>query len=294
MAGKKAIDKEKGKGDQTTTEQDKSIPPAGWAAISTIGVAIVGCISTIIVSALNPDLTQIILDKFSSATLTPTPTSTAPSSATPSNTPTKVYFTETPTPITLVAAGDDWQSDCISVANWQPDLENENAEDNNGCYNLIPWGIAANNGKLMLITVSKQKTTALEYGIFTPLTQNRTFRFSIHVSELTNSEVWLGFFQEKSLDSQGVLITIQTDDNFDVREMPSQKEYADNIHLGTAGGNYENILIEFIGPVLYVTVDGQPVIANYPIDVSPKQLFLGYRMCPKGEIKATIRNMEIR
>jgi hypothetical protein len=293
MAGNKAIDKEKGKGDQITTEQDKSIPPAGWAAISAIGVAIVGCISTIIVSALNPDLTQVILDKFSSATHTPTPTSTAPSSATPSNTPTKVYFTETPTPITLVAAGDDWQSDCISVANWQPDLEESIAEVDNGCYDLIPWGIAANNGNLLLTTVSKQKSTALEYGIFTPLTQNKTFEFSIRVNELTNSEVWIGFFREKSLESQGILITIQNDDNFDVREMPSQKEYADNIHLGAEGGNYENILITFIGPVLYVTVDGQPVIANYPINVSPKQLFLGYRMLPKGEIKATIRDIKI-
>lgn len=294
MAGKKAIDKEKGKGDQITTEQDKSIPPAGWAAISAIGVAIVGCISTIIVSALNPDLTQVILDKFSSATLTPTPTSTAPSSATPNNTPTKVYFTETPTPITLVAAGDDWQSDCISVANWQPDLEESIAEDDNGCYNLIPWGIAANNGNLLLTTVSKQKTTALEYGVFTPLPQCGTFKFSIRVDELTNSEVWLGFFRESSLESNGILITIQNDDNFDVREMPSQKEYADNIHLGAEGGNYENIQVEFIGPTIYVTVDGQPVIANYPINVSPRKLFLGYRMLPKGEIKATIRNMEIR
>ena len=76
--------------------------------------------------------------------------------------------------------------------------------------------------------------------------------------------------------------------------MPSQKEYADNIHLGAEGGNYENIQVEFIGPTIYVTVDGQPVIANYPINVSPRKLFLGYRMLPKGEIKATIRNMEIR
>ena len=273
----------------------KDISPAGWAAISAIAVAIVGCIGTLIGAALNPDLAQVILDKVVNSTPTATTASAVPNpkpnTTTPTTTPVKISPTDTP--VLTWSAGEDWKSNCISTLNWQPDLENDTAEDNKGCHNLIPWGIAANNGGLLLTTVSNKNQSAKEYGIFTALSQRRSFKFSIRASELTNSEVWLGFFDECSLKSNGILVTIQNDDNFDVREMPSEKEYADNIHLGTQGGYYENILIEFVGPTLYVTVDGQPIVAGYPISVSPKHLFVGYRMLPKGEIKATIRDMEI-
>jgi len=288
---------QKGSGNTKSPKKSKEkrgISPAGWAAISAIGVAAVGCIGTIVAAVLNPDLAQVILDKAIGSTPTPAIISTVsiPTSS-PTNTP-PLSTNPTDTPEPPIIASKDWEADCISIANWKPDLENETAEIYNDCYDLVPWGIGANNGNLLFTTTSNQTISAMEYGIFTPLPQNKEFHFSIQIKTLNNSEVWIGFFDQNSLQSKGILVAIQPDDNFDIREMPSQVEFADNIHLYSEAGDYENIQIEFIGSSLYVTVDGQPILAGYPISISPKKLFLGYRMLSDGEIKATIRSMEIR
>lgn len=291
MAGRKLMSEANDAPTNESPENEtQSSPP--WAAIATIIAAIITCTSAVIVAALNPDLAEIVLNKNPTPTYTiiatetltqPPATNTPPIISNPADTPTSSLF-----------AGQDWQADCISIELWQPFLEGDSAEDYEGCYDLVPWGIAANNGNLLLTATSNQTISAMEYGIFTPLSQNKEFQFSIQIKTLDNSEVWMGFFDQSSLQSEGILVAIQPDDNFDVREMPSQVEFAENIHLFSEEGNFENILVEFVGSSIYVTVDGQPVVAGYPINVSPKHLFLGYRMLSKGEIKATVRSMEIR
>lgn len=61
-----------------------------------------------------------------------------------------------------------------------------------------------------------------------------------------NSEVWIGFFEDDTVKSNGIVFVIQPGDVIDVRQLPVEDLPVDNIYLPYADGrfNVETILKE--------------------------------------------------
>jgi hypothetical protein len=266
-------------------------------AIATIFGAIIACAGTIFVAALNPELVKIFSDKYLNPSATPTSQIVVtapiePTIGTPPSDPPTSFQEATQFPVSLLKVFEDWELDCISTANWQAYLAGKLIKSSESCYNLVNWGIQANNGNLYVNKTEIHNTTALEYGILTDIHGKTRFEFSVHITDLSFSEIWLGFLEGDTPKSEGVVVVIQRDDNVDVRSLPTGRELVDNVHLPLADGDYNNIKVEFKSATIVVAIDGSN-IAKRAIGITPTKLFLGYRALPNAEINAFIHDVEI-
>lgn len=265
-----------------------------WAVILGIsGLVLIGCFVLLL---LNPGfVTGNLIDFFitSTASLSPDGTSEQATQAPnplPTDRPTDNPVSAEP-PAAPYKIGTDWQTNCISTTNWHPYLAGDTITSSEPCYNLVDWGIAANNGSLSINKSGFRSNTALEYGILTDIRGKTKFSFSVRAIELSASEIWLGFLEGDTPKSDGIVVVIQHDDNIDVRPLPKGVEFIDNMHFRLAAGNYESIQVEFEGATIRVVVDNIEVL-EHPINIVPTTLFLGYRALPNTEIEAVIYNVE--
>lgn len=224
-------------------------------------------------------------------TPSPTPTEqvTIPDTPILADEPTAIQPTTSSPPINVI---EDWKSDCISTKNWQTYLANQTPMTSANCYNLAKWGIVAENGNLYINKTDLHNSRALEFGILTDIRGKSEFEFSVRISELTSSEVWIGFLEGNTPKSNGVIVVIQRDDNIDVRSLPTGKEFVDNAYLQYAERKYEPVKVEFNGAQIHVSVNNVNIIKR-PIDITPTKLFMGYRVLPNAEINAVIYNVKM-
>lgn len=284
------------KTDTKETSEEKSLFWRRLAITAPIIVALIGCMAA--TAGTEPFATWMVgifsLIAYPTPTVTPTFTLTSDVD----NIPTSTASTQTaiPTPATItspispVNAGGDWKENCISTTFWQPYIYNQNIYTKDKCFNLVEWGLAANKGDLTLIKNEFFISSAEDYGIITKIKSTGILKVSVQAYKLENSEIWIGILSDNSLRSKGFLLTIQEDDNIDIRPLPSGSEIINNMQLKYAGGEY-NIIINLENAKFSSTIDQQKIITDWPLEFSPGYLFLGYRSLPDTEIDARIFNL---
>ncbi len=200
-----------------------------------------------------------------------------------------VLIVPTDSPMPTLAPSQDWANNCISSSIWRPYLAGKIISTSPACYDLSEWGITADQGTLVFASVQCQ-ISAFEYGIFTAWKNWRQVDFSINAAHLDNSEIWFGFFEGDTISSRGVVFVIQHDNMIDIRETPRNKEIINNTHLKFADGKY-NVQVVFQKGEIFVTVDEQGIISQYPLNFTIHNMFIGYRSLPVINLEATISNL---
>ncbi|MCC7118083.1 MAG: hypothetical protein IT310_06115 [Anaerolineales bacterium] len=187
------------------------------------------------------------------------------------------------------APSSDWFANCIDARIWSPSLAGTVQDQSQPCYQLSVSGISAEDGKLFFVSNTSQ-STAVEYGLFTPWENWKQVNFSVQVRELKDSEIWMGVFEQKSLDANGLGFVIQPGDDVDVRQLPLENYPVDNTYLPFASGKY-NVTVTLSGGTIKFSVDGQGIISNWPLKFTPNYLFIGYRSLPNTVINASVFNL---
>lgn len=218
---------------------------------------------------------------------TPSATSVIPSD-TPAPTDTPAYpctFTQTCTP------GEDWARNCIDKEIWSTSWQGALPAPTGLCYDLARWGIVASDGNLSLVTTQFDET-AREYGVFTPWQGGWSgLDVVVKARQLGNAEVWVGFFEEASLQSNGLVFVVQSGNTtVDVRRMPSGEPLANNVGLPDWAGTYSP-QIRFSGGKMSVAEGGQNILFPTPVNFTVKYLFIGYRSLPGTNLDATIAKL---
>ena len=261
-----------------------------------VWVQIVICIGTIAVAAVPFVFPRILSEE------TPTPTSALPTDVLPPAVSQAEEPTETPSPIPapstpeLVAPvlpppvpGEDWARNCIDTTIWSTFLADKITRGSTPCYELAQWGITGESGKVIFVT-HKSQSRAVEYGIFTPWQDWKGVEFSVHKSHLENSEVWVGFFEEETVYSNGIVFVIQPDDVIDIRQLPVEDLPVNNVGLPFADGVF-NVDIVLREGKFKASVDGQGIISEWPLSFAIKYMFVGYRSLPSTNLDASVSDL---
>lgn len=262
-----------------------------------VWVQILICIGGIAVAAVPIVFPRLISDE------TPTPTSAPPTDV---STPVVIQTeepTETPSPIPASAMpelvvpvlpppvpGEDWARNCIDTTIWSAFLEDRITRASTPCYELTQWGITGESGKVIFVT-HKSQSRAVEYGIFTPWQDWKGVEFSVHKSHLENSEVWVGFFEEETVYSNGIVFVIQPDDVIDIRQLPVEDLPVNNVGLPFADGVF-NVDIVLREGKFKASVDGQGIISEWPLSFAIKYMFVGYRSLPSTNLDASVSDLK--
>lgn len=216
-------------------------------------------------------------------TSTPVPPSLVASTDTPTAMPTVVTETAIPSiidlPITSVPIGDDWIQGCISSA-WMPYPSSvQLSERGDGCWQEPVYMFSAENGDLDFL-FERAKGAPEIYGLFAPLPEVGTVTVTIRLRELSNTDLWIGVFDEPDLTSLGLLLTIL---NGDVKSRPIIQRNPINYETiqGTKTvqqGNGYSISFKF--DTLSVTGIVNPAVFStnsFSMPSTQKWLFLGYK-----------------
>jgi hypothetical protein len=260
-----------------------------------VWVQIVMCIGAVAVAAVPFIFPRLFPEATPAPTsapsidFTPTPDQMSESPSTSSQLPVSATPETKPLIVSAIPSalpGEDWTRNCIDSGVWSPFLDDRNIEDATPCYQLAQWGITGEDGRLIFVT-NKSQSRAVEYGVFTPWRNWRGVEFSVQTKYLVNSEVWIGFFEDDTVKSNGIVFVIQPGDVIDVRQLPVEDLPVDNIYLPYADGrfNVETILKE---GKIKVSVDGQGIISEWPISFTIKNMFIGYRSLPSTNLDASV------
>lgn len=216
------------------------------------------------------------------------------------DTPTDVIYptplptvAETQLPCTLAGTcspSDDWRQDCISKEIWSTFLNNDATPVTGLCYDLQRWGIVADDGNLYFAT-KKSGSRAQEYGIFTPWQDWSQIDLKINTRSIQNSEVWIGFLEEASLQSRGVIFVVQSGDTVDVRNSWEVQPIVNNLGLPDWSGVYSPE-IKFDGGKIRITEGGQNILFPWSLNMSINYMFIGYRTLPAADLDAVIYDLK--
>ena len=265
-----------------------------------VWVQIVICIGTIAVAAVPFVFPRVFSDATPTPTLSPTVDNSASAmnrAAEPTETPSPIPVTLTPVietsaapVISTIMPGEDWAQNCIDSVIWSPFVEEKIFKDSAPCYQLTQWGITGDDGKVIFVT-HKSQSRAVEYGIFTPWQDWKGVEFSVHKNHLENSEVWVGFFEEETVYSNGIVFVIQPDDVIDIRQLPVEDLPVNNVGLPYADGVF-NVDIALREGKFKASVDGQGLISEWPLSFAIKYMFIGYRSLPSTNLDASVSDLK--
>lgn len=260
------------------TQKNKPVVVAAWIGFG--GVIIAAIIAAF--AQIYPIFVNRTPSPQSSTSTPVTPTlatSTDISFETPTFEPETAIPSATISPITPVPIGEDWIQGCISSLWITYPSTVQPVERGDGCWQEPVYMFSAENGDLDFL-FERANGTPEVYGLFAPLPEKGTVTITIRLSELSNTDLWMGVFTEPDLTSQGLLLTIL---NGDVRKRPVvQKD----------PGNYETIQgtktieqgngfsISFRFDNLSVTGIVNPFVFSthsFSMPSTQKWLFLGYK-----------------
>lgn len=265
------------------TENDDS--QKNKVAIIVALIGLVGVFLTAVIPAI-PQIYQLVLTQTpspQSLTSTPvTPTLVAGTDL-PTETPTLVTETAvlaaTDLPIASVPIGDDWIQGCISSV-WMPYPSSvQLSERGDGCWQEPVYMFSAENGDLDFL-FERAKGAPEIYGLFAPLPEVGTVTVTIRLRELSNTDLWIGVFDEPDLTSLGLLLTIL---NGDVKSRPIIQRNPINYEtiqgtMTVQQGNGYSISFRF--DTLSVTGIVNPAVFStnsFSMPSTQKWLFLGYK-----------------
>jgi hypothetical protein len=259
------------------------------ALLIPVWVQMIICAGAVMVAFIN---SPVLIEKFfASPTSTPTLASATVFPATDAmmTQPPIVAASATPTLI----PGEDWSDDCINSAVWNPYLAGETRSEQSQCHQLSEWGIKAEQGRLIFASNRYSQPRANEYGILTPWNNWREVDFTVVADRQENSEIWFGFFEGDTLNSNGIVFVIQPGDEIDVRVMPYETEAVNNIDLKYADGKFHPRII-FEGGKIGVWVDQQDIITKWPVNFQIRNMFVGYRALPSANLNVAVFDLKFK
>ena len=243
-----------------------------------------------------PSWTIPILNKICPTNHTPTPT--------PSPIPTPLPTTTVQVNLCL-QPGDDWKCNCISMTNWQTYSDPTESFIQNDCWNLSQWGIAAEQGQLLIVAERNRGSTNQEQyvrrGILTPLSTSSTITFVITITELSTNyadqltNLTIGVIPSNPIDpTSGVRIIYQMESAgvpiaIKLNERGSAQEY---LPLSYSLGQKHNIRVETTSVSVSIYVDGSLEVGPEPLPLNPA-LWIGYLLPTSGKINATISSLSV-
>jgi len=193
--------------------------------------------------------------------------------------PTSTPFPLTDTPIPPIAIGQDWMAGCISRL-WKVYPSNiSTVERGDGCWREPVYSFSAENGDLDFL--SERGSGAAEiYGLFAPLPENGTVKFTVRLRDLDNVDLWMGIFAEPDVTSQGLLMIIPSG-NVNKRVIVQKDPISYDTLQGTIllnQGNGFSISFTFTPLSARSMVNSNAFVTNSISIPSPqKWLFLGYK-----------------
>ena len=313
-AKKNAIQKETLNDDEDITVTLARVNQKGSITIAVIGL-IGSLITALIVAIANPDILHFFILNQTTATATQTAVSTSTLVILPSPSPSAIFtlfpspsVTFSPSPTVFVpeivtvvptvtvqptsVPGDDWNRDCIDLTTWTPLLADGEVPVIRNCAQLAPWGITAQDDRLILNTL-KSVAAAREYGILASVPVRAEIDISIQIKNLRNSEVWIGVLDGNKPNSlEGFVFVIQPSGAMDFRELPSQKAIVNNQTYPYVTDKYPVKIILDAGQIS-IAVDKNRMVSGYPISFSNRKLFIGYRSLPSTQLEAFISDLSI-
>lgn len=176
--------------------------------------------------------------------------------------------------------GADWAKGCINSEIWQIySSENDfNAPTQDGCYQLLEYGISAHQGNLAFV---REKVRVPEaYGILVPIPDNAAISFTLRATKLEKAEVWVGIAKEPTSWS-GIYLVSKDGGNFAIREVTNNIPARKSRKYHDVEEPYRSeFQFEIEGNQWDISYDNSPakMFSNVNLDFSPRYLFLGYRV----------------
>lgn len=207
--------------------------------------------------------------------------------------PTLTEETQSPLPtadmVIWEKAGSDWGRSCISSEIWQlyPNTLGLAVEHPENCYNLIAYGITANQGNLAFV---RNNVREEEFrGVEIPIPDNVDIFFDLRVNHLENAEVWVGIMKNPT-QIDGKYLRAKAGDNFNITNVINNfPKHGENYYEKTSPPIYHfQYVIE--GNLWTVNYDGSPapMFKDETLNFSPRYLLIGYRAYSKGDMTGSI------
>ena len=257
---------------------------------TTIVVALIGLAGTIVAAiittrGLGPS-TPATAQPIAVTTEAPAPTAVAEASATvESQAPATADLpTATNTSAPLLAAGEDWNQNCIGAV-WQAYPTNSDTTLADGCYvNLFNSIFSAVNGRLTFFF--EQRVDSREAsGIFTELPSNSLVTLNIHLDDLRTGEVWIGVFEQPDINSNGYVLAMQPgnpkDTAFNGLSMPGESVVYPTGKFAKDSGNYL-VSLDVSPNSVFGIIEVYTKTNTFPLSSEKKWLFLGYHALTPG------------
>lgn len=260
---------------------DPAIIAAIIGAIGTIVVAIISMRPGGAPSPAEPTQTPFVV---TANTETLAPTSTLETGAPPES-PTPVVDLSTSTVVfsPTLAAGEDWDQDCISTA-WQVSPATE-VGVNAGCYvNLFNSVFSADNGRLTIFVDTRVNSPEIS-GLFLEVPSNSIVSVGIHLDELQTGEMWAGIFSQADIESNGFVVAVlpgsARNSGFAALNMPTGVNLFSTGKFPKDSGDY-SVALDVTPNTVFGLIEQYTRTASFSLPSEKKWLFLGYRALLSG------------
>lgn len=218
------------------------------------------------------------------ATDAPSPTDTLPP---PSETP-----TVTITPAQSGAATATLDPACISAQIWTAfttDKKYESFESESGCWRLSDWGIALYAGQFSFLDSAFSRGE--KYGLSRSIPPNSVIEFTLKVSYLRDTEIWMGIAETTDPAHDGVFFVRQASGFFDVRSVDETGRVfliSNDNEIAPVNSQYA-VKIVLAGERMAIYVNGLLwSLGNISAPYQFPRFYLGYQSAPNGMVNARI------
>lgn len=261
--------------------------------VGVLGGALIGILPQII----PPTPTQTVTPATSTSTATLVPTITwtgVPSPmALPVVTQTSVVTsTPSPTPVSFLAPGQDWLSNCISGL-WIPYPNTGFLLDDQNCWQQPLLGFATTGGILSIRSTQTVRTANL-YGMLLPLEQETSVSIDLaSVPNFVQSQLWVGIIDGTAFRT-GIIVIYSADENL-IREIKPGASYLMSNDEQIIQSNRYGLTFDLDRNEISIPVNIGYAF-NTAVEYRDPHLFIGYLLLPgnsQPNLNVRLSNLQI-
>jgi hypothetical protein len=175
----------------------------------------------------------------------------------------------------------------------------------NDCWDLDKWGIAAEQGNLLIVAENNRGSTIQDQytrrGILTPLSPSTTISLDVVITILSTnyvdqlSNLTIAIIPSNPIDPMSGVSLIYQRESTDypifmkLNERGTSQDY---LPLSYSPNQKHHLMIETSAVSVSIYVDGSLVVGPEPLPLNPA-LWIGYLLPRSGEINATISSLNM-